>query len=219
MFYALAEVQLLDNSIYRAIADRVYLFIGVIALFMLSSSLLKALVNPDEINKGVIKSFKSLITSVILVVLIPTIFKYAFSMQSAILSDNIIGKIFQIDLNKFKETGESPITNSSDSMYEVCNFETEPEKGVVVKDSSGKDSLVNSEITHNECQGNYITLTILEAFLLQTIVIMLKLQILMEHLGQMLDCIWFILEILIIWQHLQKMLMTRIKTIAYPIQL
>ena len=132
LFYALAEVQLLDNSIYRAIADRVYLFIGVIALFMLSSSLLKALVNPDEINKGVIKSFKSLITSVILVVLIPTIFKYAFSMQSAILSDNIIGKIFQIDLNKFKETGESPITNSSDSMYEVCNFEIEPEKTVSV---------------------------------------------------------------------------------------
>ncbi len=164
LFYALAEVQLLDNSIYRAIADRVYLFIGVIALFMLSSSLLKALVNPDEINKGVIKSFKSLITSVILVVLIPTIFKYAFSMQSAILSDNIIGKIFQIDLNKFKETGESPITNSSDSMYEVCNFETEPEKTVSVKDSSGNDISGVTEITHNECQGNYITLAVLEAF-------------------------------------------------------
>jgi hypothetical protein len=163
LFYALAENQLLDSSIYRAIESRVYLFIGVIALFTLSVSLLKALVNPDEINKGVIKSFKSLITSIILVILTPTIFTYAFSIQSAIFSDNIIGRIFQIDLNDYKETGETKIVNSESSMSQVCNFDSESVKTITVYSSSG-ESNPSIEITKNECQGNYITMTILEAF-------------------------------------------------------
>lgn len=164
LFYALAEVQLLDNSIYRAIADRVYLFVGIIALFSLSIALLKSLVNPDEINKGVIKSFKSMIMSVALVILTPTIFTYAFSLQAAILDDNIIGKIFQIDLNKYKENGESEIVSSANSMHEICNFEENESKQVSVLDSSGNTISGDREITHNECQGNYITLTVLEAF-------------------------------------------------------
>lgn len=164
LFYALAEVQLLDNSIYRAIADRVYLFVGIIALFSLSIALLKSLVNPDEINKGVIKSFKSMIMSVALVILTPTIFTYAFSLQAAILDDNIIGKIFQIDLNKYKENGESEIVSSENSMHEICNFEENESKQVSVLDSSGNTISGDREITHNECQGNYITLTVLEAF-------------------------------------------------------
>ena len=70
LFFALARVQLLDNSVYRAIADRVYLFVGIIALFGVSVSLLKAIVNPSELNKSVINSFKSLITSLFLIILI-----------------------------------------------------------------------------------------------------------------------------------------------------
>ena len=69
LFEALAGVQMLSNEMYEQIANRIYLFIGIIALFAVTVSLLKSLVNPDEVNKGVIKSFKSLVTSLILIIL------------------------------------------------------------------------------------------------------------------------------------------------------
>lgn len=155
LFFSLAEVQLLSNSVYEAIADRVYLFVGVIALFAVTVSLLKALVNPDEINKGVIKSFKALVTSLALLILMPTIFEYAYSFQKAIISDNIIGKIFQIDLGNDANEG---------SMFEMCTFDDDT-KIVTVKDSSGRAVTGETKISKNRCQANYITMNILEAFI------------------------------------------------------
>lgn len=164
LFFALARVQLLDNSVYRAIADRVYLFVGIIALFGVSVSLLKALVNPSELNKSVINSFKSLITSLFLIILMPTIFEYAYSLQGAIIEDDIIGKIFQIDINEYKKDGESLIQTDSESMFEKCSFEDGEIKLVEVNDSSGRTVTASREITKKQCEANYITMTVLEAF-------------------------------------------------------
>lgn len=164
LFFALARVQLLDNSVYRAIADRVYLFVGIIALFGVSVSLLKAIVNPSELNKSVINSFKSLITSLFLIILMPTIFEYAYSLQGAIIEDDIIGKIFQIDINEYKKDGESLIQTDSESMFEKCSFEDGEIKLVEVNDSSGRTVTASREITKKQCEANYITMTVLEAF-------------------------------------------------------
>lgn len=165
LFFSLAKVQLLDNSIYRAIADRVYLFVGIIALFGVSVSLLKAIVNPSELNKSVINSFKSLITSLFLIILMPTIFEYAYSLQGAIIDDDIIGKIFQIDLNEYKKDGESLIQKDSESMFEKCTFADGEIKQVSVKDSSGNEVSGEKEITKKQCEANYITMTVLETFI------------------------------------------------------
>lgn len=163
LFYALAEVQLLDSSVYEKIADRVYLFVGVIALFGISIGLLKALVNPDELNKGVIKSFKALITSIILLILMPTIFKYAYSFQHAVIADGVIEKIFQVDLGN---------NNNADSMFEMCSFDENDDTDSEMEGILGLiENLFNIitngiiNVSPNECRTNYMIMNVMEAFI------------------------------------------------------
>ena len=69
VFFSLAELQLLKDDAYQAISSRIYLLVGIVALFSITISLLKALVNPDNLGKGTISSFKNLIVSMLLVIL------------------------------------------------------------------------------------------------------------------------------------------------------
>lgn len=87
---------ILDNSIIDEFVQRLYLILGVVMLFILAYSLLKAMINPDEGLKKDTSPFKfvsSVITSVVLIALIPTIFNFAFDFQSAILKNNTIGRL------------------------------------------------------------------------------------------------------------------------------
>ena len=93
LFEALAGAEIISQNAYQTIADRIYVVIGVVMLFFLAYSLLKALVDPEELNKSTSKIAKNAIVSIILVGLIPTFFTYAFKVQNAIISDNIIGNI------------------------------------------------------------------------------------------------------------------------------
>lgn len=156
LFEALAGVQMLSNEMYESIANRIYLFVGIIALFVITVSLLKSLVNPDETNKQVVKSFKSLVTSLILIILLPSIFKYAYSFQTAIIQDNIIGKIFHFDLVE-KNT-------DSTSMTDMCNFTKDKEKDITNL-SEGEVEISNIQISRMQCHANYAVMTVLEAFL------------------------------------------------------
>lgn len=160
LFYALANAQLLNNEMYEEISNKVYVFIGVIALFTLSFSLLKSLVNPDDAGKATIKSFKTLITSIILLILMPTIFQYAFSFQNAIMKDDIIGKIFQININQ-----TSGKENKSKSMHEMCSFEDGESKTVDVNLEANYTVPNKIEVSKKQCESNYITMNVLEAFI------------------------------------------------------
>lgn len=160
LFYALANVQLLNNEMYEAISNKVYIFIGVIALFTLSFSLLKVMVNPDEVGKTTIKSFKTLVTSIILLILMPTIFQYAFSFQNAIMKDDVIGKIFQININQTDEKN-----SNDDSMGEMCDFEDGETKNFNIG-VEGVEAIPNElSVSKKQCEANYITMSVLEAFI------------------------------------------------------
>lgn len=160
LFYSLANAQLLNNEMYEAISNKIYIFIGVIALFTLSFSLLKTLVEPDNVGKTTIKSFKTLITSIILLMLMPTIFQYAFSFQNAIMKDDVIGKIFQINIDQ--TSGQN---NNADSMHEMCNFEDGELKSFNVG-VEGVEAIPNEiSVSKKQCEANYITMTVLEAFI------------------------------------------------------
>lgn len=93
LFESLAEAEILNKSAYQSVAERVYVVIGVVALFFITYSLLRALVNPEEINKATSKIATNVVVSVVLIGLIPTFFEKAFEVQNAIISDNIIGNI------------------------------------------------------------------------------------------------------------------------------
>lgn len=156
VFYSLAELQLLNNEVYESIANRVYLLVGVVALFTMTISLLKALVDPDSLAKGTITSFKNLIISIVLLILTPTIFKYAFSFQAAIINDGIITNLFNFT-----------ITGKENTMVNTCNNPrsvTVNNAEMATLNSNNVQNNKEIKMTVNECQSNYITMTILEAF-------------------------------------------------------
>lgn len=156
VFYSLAELQLLNNEVYESIANRVYLLVGVVALFTMTISLLKALVDPDSLAKGTITSFKNLIISIVLLILTPTIFKYAFSFQAAIINDGIITNLFNFT-----------ITGKENTMVNTCNNPRSVTVNNAEMGTLNSNNVQNNKeikMTVNECQSNYITMTILEAF-------------------------------------------------------
>ncbi len=93
LFSSLAEAKIFTQDAYQKITDRFYVVIGVVMLFFLAYSLLKALVNPEELQKATNKIATNAIVALIMLSLAPTVFNYMFELQSAIVGDNIIGKL------------------------------------------------------------------------------------------------------------------------------
>ena len=96
LFSMLSKVTAIDKNVYVNIIENFYLLIGVVMLFIIAFYLLKAMINPDD-NKETStggKIVKNFITSVIILLILPTIFNFAFSFQFAIVDYNTIGRMF-----------------------------------------------------------------------------------------------------------------------------
>lgn len=96
LFILLATINIFDVDDYNALVDRIYIILGVIMLFILSYSMLKAIVDPDGPEKSddaPAKIVGKTVTSLILVIVMPVIFEYAYGFQIAILKNNTLGKI------------------------------------------------------------------------------------------------------------------------------
>lgn len=101
-----------SNGRIEELVNRVYVIIGVVVLFLVAYSLLKHMVNPDEALKGKdtpVKLISNVIVSIVLIALVPTIFKFAMDFQSALLNQNTLGKLILGD-----NTGAGDYDNSSD---------------------------------------------------------------------------------------------------------
>ncbi len=96
LFVVLANVDTLDSSFYAQLVRNFYIILTVVMLFAIAFGLLKSMVNPDD-SKGTGEAgniFKKLVTSIVILALLPTIFNFAFGLQNAIISQNTIGKLF-----------------------------------------------------------------------------------------------------------------------------
>ena len=86
VFNFLAKVNLFSNENYMKIVRNVYMILGLIMLFALSYSLLKAVINPDEFAKGeqsFPKMIKNVIISLAIIAVLPTVFNFAFNLQKS----------------------------------------------------------------------------------------------------------------------------------------
>lgn len=96
IFLFLAKINIFSNTDYEEIVQSIYIVLGVIMLFILAYSLLKAIINPDSFAKGE-SSFpnlvKNILTSLIIIILLPTVFSVAFNIQNVFLNNNTIFKI------------------------------------------------------------------------------------------------------------------------------
>lgn len=112
LFLVLARGTVLDSDTYSGLIQNAYVLIGVVMLFIIAFTLLKTMINPDDQKKSatnIKKIIVNLITSGIILALLPTIFSFAFDFQNSVLSYNVIGGFFG-----FGTPGEDNISSELD---------------------------------------------------------------------------------------------------------
>ena len=112
LFDAISQIRLFtsengESTLITEVADRLYVLIGVYALFKVTFVLINMMVNPSDGSKGE-KSVGKLATRIFvmlaLTILVPFIFEKAYELQDAVLSENVIGQIIMPDI--YDDIGE-----------------------------------------------------------------------------------------------------------------
>ena len=107
LFLILATGRLVESSAYSQIITNFYIILGLVMLFFLSFTLLKGMVNPEDSKQGtstVKKVIINLVTSAIIIALLPTIFTFLYDFQDSVIANqNTIGKFFG-----YGGSGDSP---------------------------------------------------------------------------------------------------------------
>ncbi len=96
VFIAVAEARLLTSDAYYDVATRVYLIVGVLMLFVLSYSILRAIIDPDQATKGELgpKMIQRVIIAVVGLALTPAIFNILYQAQGLFIEKDVLAKIF-----------------------------------------------------------------------------------------------------------------------------
>lgn len=95
VYEKVASVNLFSREVFEEITGRMYIVIGVAMLFIFAYNLILMIINPED-KKGtsnMSKVVKETIISLVLVVLLPTIFNYLYVFQTHVLESNIIGNV------------------------------------------------------------------------------------------------------------------------------
>lgn len=98
VFTFISEIRVFENEDMVNLANRIYILIGVVSLFLVAYTLLNAIINPENATKDKNKSFTGIVKNIILAIIgiaiVPTIFDYAYEFQSRVLCNNVIQKFF-----------------------------------------------------------------------------------------------------------------------------
>jgi len=98
VFYLVSDARIFDNDeAFSRITTRIYTILGIVMLFVLAYNIILIIINPDKLNDKSDKSLsgilKNTLISIILIVLLPTIFNYMQIIQHDIIDSNVIGNI------------------------------------------------------------------------------------------------------------------------------
>ena len=151
VFIAIAGAQIFNTEQYQNIANRIYIVIGVISLFLISYVLLRAIINPDNASKGdysVGKIVPNLLKVIILIAFVPTIFNFAYKIQDIIVATNVIPKLLlgnnNFDNQSNNSNGESDTFSYKESGRTLANT-------VFLSYLYPKDGIDAQDIEINEC--------------------------------------------------------------------
>lgn len=95
-FVQILEGTLFTPDIIDGIMERLYIIVGLVIFFKLSTLAIKYIVSPEAFLDGKAggeQLIKRILLGSVLIILMPLIFKTATNLQYAIIGDNIIGKI------------------------------------------------------------------------------------------------------------------------------
>lgn len=95
-FVQILEGTLFTPALIDGIMERLYIIVGLVIFFKLSTLAMKYIASPEAFLDGKAggeQLIKRILFGSVLIILMPLIFKTALNLQSAIISDNLIGKI------------------------------------------------------------------------------------------------------------------------------
>lgn len=144
IFVAIATIDVFstEQETINKIVTNVYVILGVVMLFALAYSLLRAVINPENFSKGdtsFSKLMQNIVVSIIIIAILPTCFNFAYKFQTSILENDTIPKIL------FGDSISNPFT--------LENTEKDPEP------SPGRTmaySIFNSflHVDYDKCAGD-----------------------------------------------------------------
>ena len=144
IFVAIATIDVFstEQETINKIVTNVYVILGVVMLFALAYSLLRAVINPENFSKGdtsFSKLMQNIVVSIIIIAILPMCFNFAYKFQSSILKNDTIPKIL------FGDSITNPFT--------LQNTEDDPEP------SPGRTlaySIFNSflHVDYDKCAGD-----------------------------------------------------------------
>ncbi len=108
VFMAVAGARLLSSEAYTQVANKIYIIVGVLMLFVLSYSILRAIIDPDKNLKEELggKMIQRVVIAVVGLAMAPMLFNLLYRAQALILDNNIIGNLFFND--EVLSSGEDP---------------------------------------------------------------------------------------------------------------
>lgn len=115
VFMAIAGARLLSSDAYFDIANKIYVVVGVLMLFVLSYAILKAIVDPEQTTKGEFgpKMIKNVVIAVVGLAIAPVLFNLMYQAQGLILEQDVLGKLFfRIENTETVSTGGSVTTEN-----------------------------------------------------------------------------------------------------------
>ena len=144
IFNSLVKLNVFTNDSYNDIVSRIYIVLGLIMLFVLAYSLLKAIINPENFSKGE-TSFSKLIgntvSSLIIIAILPTVFSVAFNIQNSLVNQGTIYKIILgNDSNNSSSTDKIKVGGRQIAYYTFTSFFYENDQS----DGGNTDSSENS---------------------------------------------------------------------------
>jgi len=128
LFIKLASTRIFEDEFFASFAQKIYTILGIFMLFYLAYALLNAIVDPEKLAKGdksVSKIATNLIVSLVIIGFLPSIFTYAYRLQSYILSSNLIGALILgtpvIDVNDTDSNEEAMLSYGNVLSFAVLN--------------------------------------------------------------------------------------------------
>lgn len=145
VFMVLAKTNIFSEENFKDITSNIYKILAVAMLFILAYAILLKIVDPDGSTKGIDgkKTFQNFIIAIILIILCPSIFSFAYGLQSAILDSGIIGGIITGNVG---DASSENVTNANiygGILMSVNTFEVffRPEGGLSGSDVKGATNI------------------------------------------------------------------------------
>ncbi len=144
MFNFMSQIRIFEGDEMKDLANRIYILIGVVAMFFVAYALICAIINPENATKGKNSSVtgivKNIIFAIIGIALVPSIFNFAYDFQEKVLCSNLIEKLFlgnnvNGDTDSNANMGNQLELLLFKSFYYIAHYEEDTNSGTVIKDA------------------------------------------------------------------------------------